>query len=346
VFEHLRMILGGPVVWAPAVDGAIVLSQRGGDFELVVGEDLSVGYLAHDAETVTLFIEESMAVRVNSPEAAVASRTSPTVFALARELAAGGLRPSGAIRWSCSARCAPLGPLPFALSGRRPYRGRSPSCVLGTKGLLRTPRTKGLRVRTYSPKASEIQRAGTSSTPRASSSAGWHRGGPHPARQAQADLRPHIDTGDHVIIVNADKIVLTSDKASKKMIYRHSGYPGGISSRSYGRLHEKKPAGGRAPSIRGMLPKTRLGRAQISKLKVYAGPTHPHAAQQPQPLALAAGSRAAAERRTTNDVQATRPRPPAAASGPSPASGSVPDRRHHRQQARGRRLLPVGDRTG
>jgi uncharacterized linocin/CFP29 family protein len=71
VFEHLRMILGGPVVWAPAVDGAIVLSQRGGDFELVVGEDLSVGYLAHDAETVTLFIEESLAFRVNSPEAAV-----------------------------------------------------------------------------------------------------------------------------------------------------------------------------------------------------------------------------------------------------------------------------------
>ena len=71
VFEHLRMILGGPVVWAPAVDGAVVLSQRGGDFELVVGEDLSVGYLAHDAETVTLFIEESLAFRVNSPEAAV-----------------------------------------------------------------------------------------------------------------------------------------------------------------------------------------------------------------------------------------------------------------------------------
>jgi uncharacterized linocin/CFP29 family protein len=71
VFEHLRMILGGPVVWAPAVDGAVVLSQRGGDFELVVGEDLSVGYLAHDAETVTLFIEESLAFRINSPEAAV-----------------------------------------------------------------------------------------------------------------------------------------------------------------------------------------------------------------------------------------------------------------------------------
>jgi uncharacterized linocin/CFP29 family protein len=71
VFEHLRMILGGPVVWAPAVDGAIVVSQRGGDFELVVGEDLSVGYLTHDAETVTLFIEETLAVRINSPEAAV-----------------------------------------------------------------------------------------------------------------------------------------------------------------------------------------------------------------------------------------------------------------------------------
>ncbi len=71
VFEHLRLILGGPVVWAPAVDGAVVLSQRGGDFELVVGEDLSVGYLDHDAETVTLYIEESIAFRVNSPEAAV-----------------------------------------------------------------------------------------------------------------------------------------------------------------------------------------------------------------------------------------------------------------------------------
>ncbi len=65
------MILGGPVVWAPAVDGAVVLSQRGGDFELVVGEDFSIGYLAHDAETVTLYLEESIAVRINCPDAAV-----------------------------------------------------------------------------------------------------------------------------------------------------------------------------------------------------------------------------------------------------------------------------------
>jgi uncharacterized linocin/CFP29 family protein len=71
VFEHLRQILGGPVVWAPAVDGAVVLSQRGGDVELTVGQDFSIGFAAADAATVELYIEESLAVRVNSPEAAV-----------------------------------------------------------------------------------------------------------------------------------------------------------------------------------------------------------------------------------------------------------------------------------
>ncbi len=71
VFEHLRALLGGPIVWAPAVDGAVVLSQRGGDFQLVVGEDFSIGYLAHDAATVTLYLEESFAFRINSPDAAV-----------------------------------------------------------------------------------------------------------------------------------------------------------------------------------------------------------------------------------------------------------------------------------
>lgn len=71
VFEHLRALLGGPIVWAPAVDGAVVLSQRGGDFELVIGEDFSIGYLAHDAETVTLYLEESLAFRINSSDAAV-----------------------------------------------------------------------------------------------------------------------------------------------------------------------------------------------------------------------------------------------------------------------------------
>jgi uncharacterized linocin/CFP29 family protein len=71
VFEHLRQILGGPVVWAPAVDGAVVLSQRGGDFELTVGQDFSIGYLAHDASAVELYLEESVAFRINTPEAAV-----------------------------------------------------------------------------------------------------------------------------------------------------------------------------------------------------------------------------------------------------------------------------------
>jgi uncharacterized linocin/CFP29 family protein len=71
VFEHLRQILGGPVVWAPAVDGAVVLSQRGGDFELTIGQDFSIGYLAHDANSIALYIEESLTFRINTPEAAV-----------------------------------------------------------------------------------------------------------------------------------------------------------------------------------------------------------------------------------------------------------------------------------
>jgi large subunit ribosomal protein L13 len=142
-------------------------------------------------------------------------------------------------------------------------------------------------VRTYSPKASEIQRAwyvidaeglvlGRVATEVARVLRGKHK----------PIYTPHLDTGDHVIIINADKMVLTSDKAEKKMIYRHSGYPGGIRERTYGDLMAKKPTEAVRRSIRGMLPKTRLGRAQLSKLKIYAGPTHPHAAQQPQPLEL------------------------------------------------------------
>ena len=98
---------------------------------------------------------------------------------------------------------------------------------------------------------------------------------------------PHLDTGDHVIIVNADKIVLTSGKADKKIAYRHSGYPGGIKSETYRHKLTRKPEQTLLDSIAGMIPKTRLGRAQIKKLKVYAGPTHPHQAQQPQPLTIA-----------------------------------------------------------
>jgi large subunit ribosomal protein L13 len=92
---------------------------------------------------------------------------------------------------------------------------------------------------------------------------------------------PHMDTGDHVIIVNADKIVLTGGKEMKKVAYRHSGYPGGITGTRYDKLLLEKPVFAVEKAIRGMLPKNRLGRAMIGKLHVLAGPDHPHAPQKP-----------------------------------------------------------------
>jgi len=97
---------------------------------------------------------------------------------------------------------------------------------------------------------------------------------------------PHVDAGDFVIIVNAEKVALTGQKLEKKLAYRHSGYPGGLSSQTYVEMLEKHPTRAVEKAIRGMLPKNSLGRAQIKKLKVYAGPEHPHAAQQPKPYAL------------------------------------------------------------
>lgn len=93
---------------------------------------------------------------------------------------------------------------------------------------------------------------------------------------------PHIDTGDFVIIINAEKVALTGSKAEKKMAYRHSGYPGGLTATSYTELLEKHPTRAVEKAIRGMLPKNSIGRAQLTKLKVYAGAEHPHAAQQPK----------------------------------------------------------------
>ena len=101
-----------------------------------------------------------------------------------------------------------------------------------------------------------------------------------------ASFTPHMDDGDHVIVVNADKVILTSNKADAKLAYRHSGYPGGLRSTSYAELLEKSPDEMIRRSIRGMLPKNTLGRKTLSKLKVYAGPTHPHQAQQPQPYEI------------------------------------------------------------
>jgi large subunit ribosomal protein L13 len=97
---------------------------------------------------------------------------------------------------------------------------------------------------------------------------------------------PHMDTGDHVVIVNADKVALTGNKENTKIAYRHSGYPGGITATHYGRLLAERPVFVIEKAIRGMLPKDRLGRAMIKKLHVVAGPEHPHAAQQPVALAL------------------------------------------------------------
>jgi large subunit ribosomal protein L13 len=96
----------------------------------------------------------------------------------------------------------------------------------------------------------------------------------------------HVDTGDFVIIVNADKVALTGQKLEQKKAYRHSGYPGGLKAVGYAELLEKNPVRAVEKAIRGMLPKNSLGRAQLKKLKVYTGPEHPHAAQQPKPYTL------------------------------------------------------------
>jgi large subunit ribosomal protein L13 len=97
---------------------------------------------------------------------------------------------------------------------------------------------------------------------------------------------PHIDTGDFVVIINAGKVALTGNKREQKLAYRHSGYPGGLRSVSYTELLDKNPQRAVEKAIRGMLPKNSLGRQMLSKLKVYAGPEHPHSAQKPVPFEI------------------------------------------------------------
>jgi large subunit ribosomal protein L13 len=97
---------------------------------------------------------------------------------------------------------------------------------------------------------------------------------------------PHEDTGDFVVVVNAEKIAVTGNKLREKRYWRHSGYPGGIKSRTLAEQLERRPEEVIRAAVRGMLPKNSLGRKQLLKLKVYAGPEHPHEAQQPQPLRL------------------------------------------------------------
>ena len=143
-------------------------------------------------------------------------------------------------------------------------------------------------MRTFSPRASDVERA-------------WHvvdadglvlgRMATEVARLLRGKHKPtfarHVDTGDHVIVVNAAKVVLSADKAEKKVAIRHSGYPGGLKRQSYAVMLAKKPEEVVRKAVRGMLPKGPLGRQMLRKLKVYAGPAHPHVAQQPQPLDLA-----------------------------------------------------------
>ncbi len=97
---------------------------------------------------------------------------------------------------------------------------------------------------------------------------------------------PHVDVGDFVIVVNAEKVAVTGDKREKKLYWRHSGYPGGIRSRTLGDLLEKRPEEVMRKAVKGMLPRNRLARQQLRKLKVYAGPEHPHQAQKPEQLEI------------------------------------------------------------
>jgi large subunit ribosomal protein L13 len=142
-------------------------------------------------------------------------------------------------------------------------------------------------VRTYSPKAAELTHAwhvidaedvvlGRLATQVATLLRGKHK----------PTYAPHMDTGDFVVIVNAEKVALTGNKRDQAFVYRHSGFPGGLRKRSFGEMLDKQPERLLEKTIKGMLPHNRLGRAMGSKLKVYAGPNHPHQAQKPQPFEL------------------------------------------------------------
>ena len=100
------------------------------------------------------------------------------------------------------------------------------------------------------------------------------------------DFTPHIDTGDFVVVINAEKIRVTGDKLNQKTYWRHSGYPGGIKSRTLAEMLEKQPEEVIRKAVRGMLPRNKLGRQQLLKLKVFAGPEHTHQAQQPKPMEI------------------------------------------------------------
>jgi large subunit ribosomal protein L13 len=152
---------------------------------------------------------------------------------------------------------------------------------------IRTETSEGTRVRTYQPKPGQVTRQ-------------WHvidatdvvlgRLASQTARLLRGKHKPifapHMDTGDFVIIVNASKVALTGNKRNDKLAYRHSGYPGGLTATPYSELLEKRPERVVEKAIKGMLPHNSLGRQMASKLKVYAGPEHPHEAQKPVPYEI------------------------------------------------------------
>jgi large subunit ribosomal protein L13 len=141
--------------------------------------------------------------------------------------------------------------------------------------------------RTYSAKPGEIQRRwylvdaeGKTLGRLATQIADTLRGKQKP------QFTPHVDTGDFIVVINAEKIAVTGKKLDDKMYYRHSGYPGGLRSRTLREQLDRQPAEVLRKAVKGMLPRNRLGRAQLIKLKIYAGTEHPHEAQAPEPLEL------------------------------------------------------------
>ena len=153
--------------------------------------------------------------------------------------------------------------------------------------LIQLQETKATTVRTYTPKPGDVERTwhvidatdvvlGRLATQVATLLRGKHK----------PTFAPHVDNGDFVIVINADKVALTGNKREQKLAYRHSGYPGGLRATAIGELLAKKPERVIEKAVRGMLPKSSLARQQLTKLKVYAGAEHPHAAQQPKPFEI------------------------------------------------------------
>jgi len=142
-------------------------------------------------------------------------------------------------------------------------------------------------VRTFSPRAADIQRqwhvidASDVVLGRLASQTAILLRGKH-----KPIFAPHVDTGDFVIVINAEKVALSGSKLTDKRAYRHSGYPGGLRSIAYGDLLARHPEKAVEKAVKGMLPKNSLGRQMLRKLKVYAGPEHPHRAQQPVPFEI------------------------------------------------------------